>query len=306
MHLPRPKEIALRKKFPTRGLNGMRFNKILHPEIALGKRGPKEVQAAYRSQLSDLRSGKSFAIRENINSEQKSSIEIHLRIIDLFERLSGKIYHFNSSLAKELSEIRKNIPTDQISDGCGYISFSEDILIPNTDKLKEGCFNEPIKGFYFAIAYNESFKSRIIGFSFIFENRCWSFAHTIDKDLASIVQEKEINTEFWIQLLHLVFNTLIYVHSETPVFELARPHHTLNKSKKEIQRSGGIINECTLPVTFVHRNYHGNFYNVEGCQVKGHMRWQRCGEQWSKVKLVWINPHERKYKNLLSEISYVN
>lgn len=35
------------------------------------------------------------------------------------------------------------------------------------------------------------------------------------------------------------------------------------------------------------------FFNVNGFEVRGHMRWQRYGVGNIKVKLIWINPFSK-------------
>lgn len=56
------------------------------------------------------------------------------------------------------------------------------------------------------------------------------------------------------------------------------------KYKSDLPFSVGLLNE----------NWYTESVQAHPFMVRGHWRWQACGERWSKRELTWVNPHQRR------------
>jgi hypothetical protein len=94
-----------------------------------------------------------------------------------------------------------------------------------------------------------------------------------------------------------LINANLYVTSENAITEMIPPNPRLNKTiKKQILESGNPWNPDTVPAILVNWNFrHPRLRHVSETAVKGHFRWQPCGEQRSKRRLIWIDEHIRRY-----------
>jgi hypothetical protein len=290
----------------------MRFNEILHPEILLGLRGQELERVLYRAIMphtkivdEELFYNQDIEIVKNHfdEGEYLYSNVVHLYLCHKFKTSNKKIYRLGSELATTFKNIRGHIPVGliPIKTIC-YISLPKNLIA--TD---DGTY---LTGAYIYIGNSEKVLSRklyqkngddVLLCSFISASIEPEYIQLVGPILSlnlSTKPYKNQSSQWHNDALNVIVNTLIYVNSSEPHIELAPPIHTSRKSKKELARQNKIINETLLPVDFVYKNFHCMKYIVDGCQVAGHMRWQRCGENWSKVKLIWIDPHERKYNKL--------
>ena len=93
---------------------------------------------------------------------------------------------------------------------------------------------------------------------------------------------------------------IVYINSLEPDLQKTVPDENFtSKRKRELAEKGIGVNEFTLPVINVSWNYKKPvMYNVDGCLVESHLRWQPCGPNRSQVKLILVKEHERHYKNV--------
>jgi len=98
-------------------------------------------------------------------------------------------------------------------------------------------------------------------------------------------------------------NAAVYVHSSDPDVAKLVPTKSMTKPQRAASRThNGMENMCMMPMTVLNKNYAlGRQYSVDTSLVQTHMRWQRCGEAFSQVKLIWVKEHERNYNK---EIQY--
>lgn len=103
-------------------------------------------------------------------------------------------------------------------------------------------------------------------------------------------------------MVDFAVKSALYIKSGDPDLqpEIAPKYPTTKKAKK---LKAFARNHCLFDVINVGYSYHNRLYHVDGTQVSGHFRWQPYGPGMTKVKLIWIEEHERKYKNVRQQIS---
>jgi hypothetical protein len=90
-------------------------------------------------------------------------------------------------------------------------------------------------------------------------------------------------------------NAVLYIASEDPQLNNLIPKR-LNKGGSKFF-GNGYQNLCTIPLILVNQSYREEErkYNVDEAWWNPHMRWQRCGENNSKVKLIWVKGHKKTF-----------
>ncbi|MGZ3747126.1 MAG: hypothetical protein ACXWRE_07155, partial [Pseudobdellovibrionaceae bacterium] len=107
--------------------------------------------------------------------------------------------------------------------------------------------------------------------------------------------EGEVHSDVW----RLIFNIVLYIHSpENDIFPLKTRSELNNADFQSQSKSSGVENLCTIPVTLVSWNFHRpHVFNKDSTWVRPYLRWQRCGPEFSEVKLIWVREHERTFQN---------
>ena len=96
-------------------------------------------------------------------------------------------------------------------------------------------------------------------------------------------------------LQRLIINIVIYVKNTSEDLN-EEVNKFADKRKKQEAQKNIYTSEKFIPLG---RNFeYLKLVSDESFLVKGHFRWQPCGKNWSKVKLTFINPHQRKLKRL--------
>ena len=313
----------------------MRFKEVIHPEIVHDKRGTERTRRLYREMLDIfiIKDGQPYY--QPTTEYQSKHLDFfkddhvfmeHLELCKIFKKENGKVYRIGKEIGIAFSKINKDIPLDILPKKfIGFLSFH-----PETIYDEDGWCT----GAYVFLGYHgdcgamsnsltdEQKKTQLLWITYMSTNttthdeigQITKLMVPMSSDIMNLVGghgysscdvdifsgEKTKITDETRQKRAVVYsaiiNSLIYIFSEEPTLELARPVKQTGLSNNEILRRGHVINECTLPVTFVYRDFHGMQYTVDKTQVSGHRRWQRCGPQNSKVKLIWIDPHQRVYQ----------
>jgi len=297
----------------------MRICKILHPEVILGLRG-----SAFTFKLYDLlhkhitwtpEEGYKHAVERN--EGWTASLEEDMLITWKYKQERPPIYHVPRDFLKAIAKIDKEIPVELLPDRFfAYFSFAENTIWDGSQWVQGmyvyiGPENEtPLKPQY----RTEGHKA------------FWAVYHTypppgrppedvfcarllVDlepKKFSEIISAapKDFHTgdvEIPDQNVYLVgLNLAMYVNSIGCDLKDVRPIYKLKPAeKKDHIKRGEIINQCKLPVTVVSWNYkQERIYNVDSTWIDTFPRWQRCGPENSQVKLIWVNPFPRKYKNV--------
>jgi len=96
--------------------------------------------------------------------------------------------------------------------------------------------------------------------------------------------------------IKFVLKCLVYIDSGDPdLRDYKAPKNDKNIKGRSWVRANK--NNSLLDMTLVGYNHKkNNLRHVDSSIVSGHYRWQRCGKGFSKVKLVFIEEHNRKYE----------
>ena len=97
------------------------------------------------------------------------------------------------------------------------------------------------------------------------------------------------------EMVHYIVKCLLYIESGEPDLKSEGVFIETKNSKK--QRALAHKDQYPFPVVRVGYGFHHRAWHVDSTMVSGHFRWQPYGPGMSKVKLIWIDEHERKYIN---------
>jgi len=301
----------------------MRFSRILHPEILLNRRGPNHAREIYSKAMSMIQitdSGVYFEAHDDLSWVLAQSLQkdhIFLRFMTnckIFKDKKSPVYHIGKDFLLALQKIDREIPIDILPETfSAYFSFADDTVF-DEDGAVEGGYVTIDSGKN--LGMKSEIDSKVISFSYVCKQTVLdmppfvSFTTVLDaKKIDEMVSEVE-TSDFFIHeaktpdnvkkrndVFRALLNAVIYLHSTEPLVEFSRPIKQSELSVNEHRRRGLVINDCTLPVSFLHRKYiQRKTYKIESTWVDSYPRWQRCGTNLSQVKLVFVSPHERRYK----------
>ena len=98
-------------------------------------------------------------------------------------------------------------------------------------------------------------------------------------------------------MARFIFNSIIYINSGEPdlrLFKHRKPPATNKKKRLRLfEKNNPEHDVIMVGLDFMKPKQ----YAVGSTMVKLHTRWQPYGPGLSKVKLIWIEPHERHFKN---------
>lgn len=313
----------------------MRFTKILHPEITLNKRGEKVSRQIYQDwfKLISLNSfndnGWTFELNYPYATTPflKQQIQIikhdevlakHICLIKKFvESQEKRVYHFGKALTQDLSKIDKEIPLDLLPESfLAYISFPPE-TISDEDGFCEGGYVGVFPAGSLDVSKmsftKEEQASRVLWLTYQVNGIIASYLVPLvttklsDINLENFVHDYSFKSDFSVTvpsediqklrsvIYRTLFNCVLFLSCKNAEIEIAKPATQTGLSNKEILRRGGVINECTLPITFVNRAYHGIQYSKDSTHVRSHLRFQRCGPAYSQIELITVKAHERHF-----------
>jgi hypothetical protein len=302
----------------------MHFKELLHPELILNRRGLVEKRQYYQTllnQLSYYNGG--IGMSDSMLAEKDDNFLTHFGMYKKFSVEKPKVFYASQDFLKAVETMDKEIPLDLLpSNFFGYIAFPK-------NAIKDG-FGFNVDGAYVFLGDAKNIGSTRFGpetklfkVSTTYESRYTGYLNLpISSDekfsaLFSRVPLKDsytgkrgtevastITTADRAPIFRILLNLILYIHAAD--LELLRPASNAQLSKTQIQKikakNGGSINTCTLPITLINFDFHqGRRYSVSGATVKGHFRHQRCGKEWSQYRTIWIDSHDRQYKNSDSE-----
>ena len=299
----------------------MRLNKLLHPEIVLGTRGPKGLINVYKNitrELSEI-DGKLF-ITDKLKSAftrtgVRSQDVIHFSLCKMYKLKRPKAYYFPKDFLQDLLNIDKNIPYELLPKSFfGYFDFANGSVVTSMGTKISGCYVHVGKLVH--LPQSDEEKKNYLTVSFVHE-KCLldieelgnygslvvPFDDTGKLSVQEMISEgRHYGDEAKIMssIHRLIVNCILYVCLPDFRFTKSVPDIDLSHSerKKVISKGNETTSDCTIPVTLVNWGYERpREYSVSDTWVTGHMRWQRCGEKLSQIKLIWIEGHERHYKS---------
>lgn len=298
----------------------MRLNKILHPEVLLGKRGEATIHKFYKDTVHDIifqeENGGGVLMNKFVAGLNKSE-QRAMTLMRRWQVDNGKVYHISSDFLLALSKVRRGLNLDYLPDRfVGYLSFAGNTLYDDEDEV-EGAYvyvgpskytslqNTAIERvLWVAYICKGSFATGTVCMELkqgdTIEEMCKRL-HTQDhkytKTQMYVVEPKDMSKR------NVIFNTIVnvvmYLYSQEPnVQRIPGVNELSNKKATELAHKTGLRNDCTLPVTFINWTYaKQRIYGVDSTWVESHLRWQICGVGRSQVKLIFVKEHERHYKN---------
>lgn len=303
----------------------MRYSTIIHPEILLDKRGPEYARAFMKKvtgMIQVLDRGIYFEGNDPEELMLAQSLQrdsVFLRFITTCKLAKDQkvpTYHVGRDFLQTLQKIDREIPVDILPEKFfAYFQFDEKSVFDDDGEVEGGyiCIDLGRN-----LGMQESLRDkRVLSFSYLCQpkiNGMSAFASlTVPLDAKKIGELSagapiedflwgEQRTQKQIEMRNNVFrailNATIYLFSEDPILEKSRPVREMGFSMKEMKRRGLIINETTVPITFINRGYtRPRERHVDSTWIESFPRWQRCGPNFSKVKLVFVTAHERRFKD---------
>lgn len=302
----------------------MRFNKILHPEIIMDRRGEDITRELYKQIFEQIKiTGKGYLCQKDIHDMDANTRE-HFLLTYKFKQNKGRVYHSGADFLKAMSKISKELPVDLLpNDFLGYFSFADETIYDEADEI-QGAYVYIGKGSETPV-FPEHHQKKIIWISYVgkdpqivgrllvqalpekIEEICkkyvqedfnLNFKGDYQKILPNTNKLKERNNVF-----STIINLVLYVNSiDCDLIHLPNMQNISGNQRLKMFRKGQNVNECTLPVTLVSWNYTSEkSYEKESTWVETFPRWQRCGPQLSQIKLIWVTAHERYFKNYIPQ-----
>lgn len=216
-----------------------------------------------------------FRLDKNLSAEVMS--DIVLGCFGVYNQVANRYYitePFNNALLKSLDKIEK------------------DYLHLNYDKPDCGIYFTQ-NGFtlYLANPTDKNVKLVCYGFN---RNGLTSFG-TVTSDLKSIGMYYMKNEKGEIvndkARLGGWLNSILACHYFINNCEIETK--IVAPSKKERDANVKFYNESKSPFTILNCNWFTNLVRDTPFSVKGHLRWQPCGEGHKKRKLIWIDEFEK-------------
>lgn len=220
------------------------------------------------------------------------------------------IYHVGKEFLQAIGKIDRDIPVDLLPekffayfsfagkslwDGSDWVQGMYVYIGPPEDSALRPAHWPTTKKVFWAVGITESDKEGI--------SKCSRILVDVTEqkfaDMISGLKTDEGSLEYDANFFRVGINLVLYVNSvgcdllEAPPVKRLKP-----ADKKRRVFSGEPLNMCQLPVVLVSWNYQKpKQYHVGETWVDPFMRWQRCGKEFSQVRLTWVVGHERHYKN---------
>jgi hypothetical protein len=299
----------------------MLLTQLVHPEVVLNRRGERFRRMAYAEGMAGIELDSSYPRLPISTPISERVILEHLYFCKRFVERRAPTFWITESFLDALKHIDHEIPMALLPDSfLAYFAFPPGTMSDGKEEV-EGAYvylgNEPqftqaallpgekvfwaytIKAspppkvwsfgkLYTELETGKKFSELLAQLNFVGENSVSSLSF----QKAPLVVE---------ELYRVVLNATLYLHSENPSLEPMRAHGSSGLSQTQArklkQKAGGKLNLTTIPITLIHFNdQRVRNYSMDATQVRGHFRWQRCGEHLFRVKLIWIDEHERHFE----------
>lgn len=300
----------------------MKLSKVLHLEIAKGKRGPKHMRNGLNDMLNSVvEVNGNFTAIEHRDIFADPILLFCIAMIKRFLKSDGKNYYFSKDFITLLSSMDRKLPVEYLPEKFfGYFVFPDNVLFDDTNanivsayvyvgKVKHYGWvpnnreeRKPLdpEDKVISVAYCDSkmemgkilfhCKADTKMSDLIFENGFLCDFNSIE------VLDSSTNSE---TLLIACLNAVLYITSEDPDLTNIVPELKLkDKVRKKQRKKTNWENLCTESLILVNHKYKDECrYNVDSAWWSTHPRWQQCGPNNSMVKLIWVKGHEKKLGN---------
>jgi hypothetical protein len=112
------------------------------------------------------------------------------------------------------------------------------------------------------------------------------------------IGDMELDREIPRKIMRIALNLILYLSSADPEIMRLKPQVYNQRSFRENYFKKCKDERALLGLYSLGWDFHGREYHVSLGTRVGHMRWQRCGKQWSQVKLIYIQPTTVTYKTI--------
>lgn len=305
----------------------MHLKKVLTPELVLGLRGEKARLKLYETALKEITSigGKQGGILATPEFLTLDPItQGHLALAFKFKNENKKqVYHVGHDFLTGISTIRKDFPFEFLPERfLAYFSFAENTF---QESSVSGHRQNVRGGFVGILPWAETSispslvtdeKMKVLWISYDMEPvkeleekakepllfTAMILMPLLEKNIHEVLEGQDTMPDAVQITDYTVFRTLLnlalYIHSSDPdLLPLKTTSNLSIRERKALHNKTGATNHCLIPVTLVSWNYKTpKTFHVDSTLVASHFRWQRYGENFSKVKLILIGEHERHFK----------
>lgn len=312
-------------------MRGETFDKILHPEIILGRRGDSFLIKSYESARWFFDYDESFetwaarnplALLELFPSLDHPMVHHHMICKKYFQE-KPKNYRLGRDFAEVLAGVKSDIPIDKLPDRWfGFISFPNGTVKDDTGSVygayvfigkgKETSAKPELreKKMIWASVIGESpvegdhsCQHILMELEDSFEKTFRALEHDDDDRLKGEWERNGLTissnaVDLRLEAMRAIVNSVLYINSLEPNLDDMRPSgHLSHGKRKKLREAGQNVNLCTIPVVAVNWSYmKDRSYNVSETYRREHLRWQRCGPGYSQVKLTTVKGHTVKFK----------
>lgn len=301
----------------------MRFNKLIHPEILLDKRGSPFGRLFYKKIMAGIDyDDHHFYMNGKFNLPLGENDRRYLNLMKVFKQKNGQVYHVNKDFLEALSKVDLAMPVDLLpNELIAYVSFAHHTLRDEKDWIQGGYV-------YIGKGYGATAGKRVLWVAFLsdyVDEDSNTYVGTVyapleNKTIEEILAGFEIKDELGGLItaetpsddtrkkrnvvIRALVNAVIYANCDNVIKLKVPASQDLSNSKWSAFKSKhGVGNECTLPVTFLNWSYkREREYAVGSSWVESFPRWQRCGPALSRVKFIFVEGFERKYKQKESNV----
>lgn len=303
----------------------MKFSKLLHPEIVLGRRGSKkqiEGLKEFIDAVGIVEEPEDGGVRYSLNGvlgqfiKQDPILADHICMVAKFRKEKPQVYHVGHDFGEVLAGVSKDLPLDKLpKDFFGYIHFPEN-TVKDESGYVIGAYVYIGKGNQSPLGSAEDRAMQMMWVSYVQKNPYDEMEFTVCRLVSPITGYKDLRDmvshtpfddaemarsdidfrEARLPVYRFIINAVLYIHCQEPNLEDLRPKRHLSHSGKRKLAKQGSINLCTVPIVAINWGFkRDRHYSVSETYVNDFYRWQRCGPQFSEIKLTRVKGHIRKY-----------
>lgn len=309
----------------------MKLKKVIHPEVTQNLRGDVNYRMVYQQYLKllkwddEIRSyyfapqmGDMISNQIYDQIKDDNNMSHHIAMIARTQKENGNNYYLPRDFARVLAKLDRDIPIDYLPDEFwGYIEFAEGTLFDDTGEVWGAyVYVGKLKNHHSRLMDCDE-ETKVISLTYVNRNKhvtkfAWPLSNIKMGDLIAGADQKDTNrlVDGTIVEEHIdhslmlkrssviiaCLNAVLYVSSEDPELEELKLDSRLTSRERKQRRKEPQSNLCSLPLILVNPNYKSEkHYNKESGWWDSHPRWQRCGPNNSRVKLIWVKAHEKKF-----------
>lgn len=295
------------------------FSEIIHPELVLDRRGREYDREIYRDLFKEISYVEGAGWKALLPPEMISNEPLlhHFILTKKFSIEKPPVYRLGKDFGSVLANIDNDIPVDRLPERFfGYVSIPRGVIEDDTGHIdggyvfigdaKETSANPELWGKRVLWASingaspvspdDFSVQHILMELKGSFDEMYKSLPH-IDAGPFSDGQLSKEDLNQRLAAFRLIVNTVLYVHSLEPNVDDLRPASRLSHGdRRKMKAAGKNVNLCSVPIVAVNWSYQRErVFGVEETFRREHLRWQRCGPNFSQIKLITVKGHVVRY-----------